>query len=213
VTLQFVPVHADAIAELVADQLHSAAPPGITLRVAIDGPRCAQPGALASRVVGPLRLLGHETAIIEADTFWRDASLRLEFGREDVDSYRDWTDRAALRREVLEPLGPGGAGAYLPSLRDPVNNRSTRQPARQAQPGSVVIITGDFLLGGELPFDVSIHLLMSPAARARRTSVELQWTLPAYDAYDADVGPAGLADLVIKLDDPRHPAVARRARP
>jgi hypothetical protein len=48
---------------------------------------------------------------------------------------------------------------------------------------------------------------MSPAARARRTPPEQVWTLPAFDAYDAQTAPAQLADVVIKLDDPRHPAI------
>jgi hypothetical protein len=63
------------------------------------------------------------------------------------------------------------------------------------------------LLRHGLPFDRTIHLSLSPAARARRTSPDDLWTLPAYDEYDADVRPTETADVIVKLDDLRHPAL------
>ena len=48
---------------------------------------------------------------------------------------------------------------------------------------------------------------MSSAARRRRTPADQAWTLPAFDRYDEEVGPAELADIVIKVDDPAHPAL------
>ena len=71
----------------------------------------------------------------------------------------------------------------------------------------MLVVSGALLLGLGLPFDRVVHLAVSPAARARRTPAEQAWTLPAFDRYDAEVAPAELADVVIKLDDPRHPAV------
>ena len=44
-------------------------------------------------------------------------------------------------------------------------------------------------------------------ARRRRTPDADAWTLEAFDRYDAEVRPADLADVVVKLDDPRRPAV------
>jgi hypothetical protein len=99
------------------------------------------------------------------------------------------------------------SSAYLPSLRDPVTNRSTRESPRSADPDLVLLVSGSLLLRHALPFDNAIHLAMSPAARTRRTPPEQAWTLPAFDAYDAQTAPAQLADVVIKLDDPRHPAI------
>jgi len=54
-----------------------------------------------------------------------------------------------------------------------------------------------------------VHLELSPAALARRTPTDLEWTLPAYARYADEVDPAAVADMVVRLDDPRHPAVAR----
>ncbi len=155
----------------------------------------------------PLRARGRPVSVLAAETFWRDASLRLEFGREDVDAFTGWLDDNALRREVLDPLGPNGRGQYLPSLRDPNTNRVTRAPARGATEGEIVIVAGELLLGRGLPFDLSIHLSMTPAGRARRTAPERRWTLPAFTRYDAAVRPVQTADIVIRVDDPRHPAI------
>lgn len=113
-----------------------------------------------------LRTRGRVAEIIDARSYWRDASLRFEFGHEDADTFALWLDATAMRREVLDPLGPDGHGAYLPSLRDPGSNRATRAPARRVPSGAIVIISGELLLAHGLPFDVTIHLAMSPAAPA-----------------------------------------------
>lgn len=176
------------------------------LRVAIDGPPCARPGELGSALVEALRLRGRPGAHVAASSFWRDASLRLEHGREDVDEYANWLDADALCREVLLPVAADGS--YLPSLRDPRTNRSTREPVRSLPSGGVLIVTGELLLGRGLPFDRVVHLAMSAPARARHTPEEDAWTLPAFDRYDAEVAPEQLADVVIRLEDPRRPAIS-----
>jgi hypothetical protein len=157
-------------------------------------------------LIDPLRAFGRPAAHVRAATFWRDASLRLEHGREDVESYQQWLDADALRREVLESALE--TGSYLPSLRDPVTNRSTREPARPVLANQFVLVSGSFLLGRRLPFDRTIHLALSSRARARRTAKEHAWTLPAYDTYDAKVRPIESADLVIKLEDARRPVAS-----
>jgi len=176
------------------------------LRLAIDGAPATDPSALALALVPLLEASGRPVAHVRASTFWRDASLRLEYGHEDVESYlTGWLDVGALRREVLEPVRVGGS--YLPSLRDPVTNRSTREAPRSLGAGGVLIVSGALLLGHGLPFDRVVHLYLSSGALARRTQPSDGWTLPAYRLYDGSVRPAESADLVVKLDDPRHPAV------
>jgi hypothetical protein len=178
------------------------------VRVALDGPAIAEPAALADALLEPLRALSRPAVHLRASDFWRDASVRLEFGREDATSIAGWLDADAVRREVLEPVV--ATGSYLPSLRDPVTNRSTREPVRTAAPRTVLIMSGELLLGNELPFDRTIHLSVSSAARHRRTPAGQAWTLPAFDDYDTSVRPADTADVVVRLDDPRHPALAVR---
>jgi hypothetical protein len=218
VTRTFRPIDPDALRERLADQLDAAHYGGVALRVAVDGPRCADPDGFARSLIEPLRARGREAATISSSTFWRDASVRLEYGHEDADSLPSWLDAAALRREVLDPLGPGDAdgtgagpgtatGRYLPSLRDPATNRATREAPRVARPATIVLVSGELLLGLELPFDVTIHLALTRGARARQTPAELAWTLAAYDRYDSDAAPLERADIVIRFDDPRHPAI------
>jgi hypothetical protein len=196
------PVEPAALPGLVASRIDERT--GI-VRVAVDGPPCAHPHEFAAALAEPLRLLGRPFEQVRAETFWRDASLRLEYGREDVDSFPSWLDAAALRREVLDPVL--GARAFLPSLRDPATNRATREPRRPVAAATVVAVSGSLLLGRGLPFDVTVHLAVSPDARARRTPADDAWTLPAFDLYDGEVRPNERADIVIRWDDVRHPAV------
>jgi hypothetical protein len=73
-----------------------------------------------------------------------------------------------------------------------------------------MLVSGALLLGAGLPFDVTVHLQLSAAALARRTPAEQRWTLPAYARYDLEVAPATFADVVVRLDDPRRPAVVEQ---
>lgn len=168
------------------------------VRVAVEGPPASRPAELAESMSAALPSSGRAAGHVRAEFFWRDASLRLEHGREDLDSYRQWLDAETLTREVLRPVAADGR--YLPSLRDPATNRATREPARVLPPEGVLIVSGSLLLERGLPFDRSVHLSLSAAALARRTPAADAWTLPAYARTPA-------ADVVVKLDDPRHPAV------
>jgi hypothetical protein len=182
------------------------------LRMGIDGADAANPGELADRLVEPIRARGHEVIRVRADDHLRPASLRFERGRADPDSfYEDWWDTDGLRREVLDPLAPGGTGRIRPVRWDAAADRASRSEFEQAPPGAVTILSGPFLLGVGLPLDLVVHLDLSPAALARRTPQPLAWTLPAYERYRREVGPTQLADVVVKMDDPRHPAVSRAA--
>lgn len=188
--------------ELIADRIDAL--PG-TVRVALDGAPAAEPQRLADTLIEQLGVRGRRAVHVRAESFWRDASLRLEYGREDVDSYPSWLDADALRREVLDPVVD--SGDYLPSLRDPATNRSTRTPAQHAAPGTVLLVSGSFLIGLGLPFDLTVHLDLSPGALARRTPDDQGWTLPAFARYRDAADPAGAADVTVRADDPRHPAV------
>ncbi len=176
--------------------------------MAVDGPLAADSGSFAAALIEPLRTMGRRAVHVRTDTFWRDAALRLEYGRTDLQSFATgWLDADALAREVLSPVGPGGNGCYLPSLRDPITNRATREPAQRAEPGTVLLISGELLLGRGLSFDATIHLALSAGARRRRTPRTWQWTLPAFDDYDSNVDPVRRADLVVRYDDPARPAI------
>ena len=176
--------------------------------MAVDGPDVAAPGELARAVAERLPPHGRPAVVVPAAGFLRPASLRLEHGRTDADArYDDWLDAGALTREVLAPAGPGGSGRYLPVLWDVERDRAARAARRPLQPGSVLLVPGSLLQGVGLAFDVTVHLRVSAAARARRTPPELAWELPAFDRYDEEVSPADLADAVVLADSPERPAL------
>jgi hypothetical protein len=199
------PITPDGLVQLIADLVM--ARPG-WCRAGIDGPPPAAPQDLAERVAGVLRARGRAALGVRTGDFLRPRSLRLERGRTDPDSfYEDWLDLNGLRREVLDPLAPGGSGRVLPTLWNPATDRATRASYVELAPGGVLLLSGAFLLGAGLPLDISVHLAVSRAALARRTPEAEAWTLPAYSRYAREVGPAFFADVVARYDDPLHPAV------
>ncbi|MFJ2775153.1 uridine kinase [Kitasatospora sp. NPDC087315] len=210
--MQVRPISPERLADLLADRVTALPGAGQRwLRVAVDGAAAARPGALADALVEPLRLRGRPALRVSAADFLRPASVRLEYGRHDPDAFHDlWLDDGALTREVLDPLEPGGSGRVLPSLRDPATDRATRAPYTTMPPGGVLLLDGPLLLGRWLPLELTVHLALTPAALARRTPPDEQWTLPAFARYEAETTPAETADLTVRVDDPRHPALVER---
>ncbi|MGY1711146.1 uridine kinase [Geodermatophilus sp. SYSU D00758] len=181
--------------------------------MAVDGPDVAAPEVLAAAVAERLPPLGRGAVVVPAGGFLRPASLRLEHGRTDPDArYTDWLDAGALAREVLDPVGPGGSGLYLPVLWDVETDRAARADRRPAPARGVLLVPGAMLQGLGLAFDVVVHLRVGPAARRRRTPAEQAWELPAFDRYDEEVDPAALADAVVLADSPDRPALVLQGR-
>jgi len=201
------PVSPAVLVEELADELISREPDS-RLRVAIDGPPAADPGALADALVAPLRLRGRPAVRVDTADFLRPASVRLEFGRDNPESYyAGWFDESGLAREVLDPAGPKGSGRVLTRLWNADTDRAARDPYHDLGPDTVLLVSGPLLLGGGLAFDFTVHLEMSPAALLRRTPPGQAWTLPAFARYAGEVVPDAFADVVVRVDDPRRPAV------
>lgn len=176
-------------------------------RVAFDGAPAARPGDLAERVGEALRIRGRRSLAVGTEGFLRPASVRLEYGHRDIEAYYDgWVDTGALWREVFGPLEPGGDGRVLPDLWDPTIDRATRSPHVQLPPGGLLLMHGPLLLRHWFPFDLTVHVLLSPGALRRRTPETEHWILPAFERYDRETDPANAADVLVRADDPRHPA-------
>ena len=207
--MQVRPLTPEALADTLAERVHVLPlPEGGRLRVAVDGAPAADPGGLAAAVADLLRLLGRPVVRVSAPDYLRPASLRLEYGHQDADAYFDgWLDANALFREVFDPLEPGGSGLVLPALWDARADRAVRAQPVALPPGGVLLLDGPLLLGRWLPLDLTVHLRLSPAALERRTPPDEQWTLPAFARYEAETLPTDAADLVVRADDPRRPAL------
>lgn len=181
------------------------------VRVAVDGP--AGTAGLADALVDPLRIGGRAVQRVSTVDFLRPASLRFEFGRQNPDErYWSWLDEGALRREVLDPLGDNGSGRVLPALWDATRDRATRMARVELPAPGVLIADGEMLLGRGLPFELTVHLQLSPGALRRRLPEDEAWALPAFERYEEEVRPADIADVVVRADDPRHPALLERVR-
>ncbi len=165
----------------------------------------------ADAVEAALTARGRPVLRVSAEDYLRPRSLRLEHGGRDPDAgYESWYDLYALLREVLDPLGPGGSGAWLPALWDAERDRSTRLPRRDAPPGAVLVLTGPFLLRWEMSgaLDAVVHLQTSPAAQRRRLPEDdADRVTGAWARYLEETDPAPRADVVVRCEDPRHPPV------
>lgn len=194
------------VAELV--ERVDAFPKDTWTRVLVDGAPPTRPGALADALVDPLRAKGRPTLRVSAGDFLRPASVRLEHGRTDPESFRtSWLDVGGLLREVLDPLDPGGTGRVLPSLWDADRDRASRADYVTLPPGGVLLLDGTLLLDKWLPAELTVHLWLSKAALERQTPEEERWTLPAYEDYEPG------ADVTVRYDHPARPALVGTVGP
>ncbi len=192
-----------------------AAAGGHAVRVGLDGPVAADTAALADAVGAALADLAVPVARVRGSDWLRARSLRLESGRHDPDAYYEgWLDGSALRREVLDPLGPGGAGRWLARLRDPATDRPYRARPVASVRGLVLVVDGPFLARRELAdaFDLVVHLQVSRAAQERRLPDEDRVRVPpAWERYVEETDPAprvlDAGGLVVRFDHPDRPAV------
>lgn len=184
------------------------------VRIGIDGPVVADTRALAEQVRESLVRAGRPVLAVHAEDFLRARSLRLEYGI-DAEAYLErWYDHAALRREALDPLGPGGSMRCLSRLRDPGTDRPYREPATDVPAGTVVVVDGRFLGVWDLAeaFDLVVLLDVSAGACARRLpDPEREPVTAAWREYLDLYDPGARADLVVRFDHPDRPAVVERS--
>jgi hypothetical protein len=205
--VRFLPLTPDRLAEDLAEWIANL--PQDHPRVGIDGPAEIGATALADAIAQRLSELGRPGLRASTSWWWRPASLRLELGRSDTDMLLGgWVDAGALRRELLDPLGPAGSGRYLLRLRDPVTDRSVRDARVTAPPRAALLLDGPLLLAVPLPLDAVIHLQASGPTLARALPADRQWWLDGFERYLADVHPMDQAAAVIAYDHPRAPAIA-----
>jgi hypothetical protein len=219
-----VPVLVARLVEVVLDRSADARSAGHGVRVGVDAAVVDDGRELADAVAASLAEHGLPVARVRQEGFVRPRSIRLELGADDPDAaWERWYDDAGLRREVLDPLGPGGRMTWAESLWDAGTDRATRAPRRPAAPGTVAVVDGRFLLRWELAdaVDLAVHLQTSPAAQARRIpdDAERQRLLPSWQRYLDDTDPAGRVltgaapGVVVRYEDPRHPALVSPPSP
>ena len=209
--MRFVPVTPARLVEELTGWIHDLAPEHPW--IGFDGPAEIGSSALADGVADRLQSLGRPVIRVSTTWWWRPASLRLELGRTDTDMLLSgWVDTAAMRRELFDPLRPGGSGRYLRRLRNPGTDRSLREERVAVTPRSVVLLDGPFLQASDLGADTGlagiVHLQVTANTLARALPADRRWWVEAFERYRVEDRPADKATVVIAYDHPAVPAIA-----
>lgn len=220
------PARERVLAELAA--LIAAATRPHPLRVAIDGVDAAGKTTLSDELAPLVDARGRPVIRASVDGFHRP---RAERYRHDPDSpagfYRDSYDYPALRRCLLDPLGPGGDRRYRVAAFDHRRNAPADAPWLVAPPDAVLLLDGIFLqrpeLAGcfELTIFVDVPFAETLARGVRRdtpptgdpAATRARWErryIPGQRLYLSEARPRERADVVVDNRDPAHPRLIRR---
>lgn len=196
------------------------------VRVAVDGRTASGKTTLADEVAAELRARGRAVVRTSVDGFHRPRAERYRRGRLSAEGYlddaRDW---AAIRRLLLDPLGPGGDLLYRTASFDLDRDEPVEQEARRAASDAVLIVDGTFLQRPELAdaWDLVVFVDASEAVATRRgvardaaglggeeraREAHEERYQAAFAIYEARVGPKERAHVVVGNDDADAPSVA-----
>jgi uridine kinase len=211
------------LADLIA-----ACHPAHPLRIAVDGVDAAGKTTLADELVAPLTERGRTVVRASVDGFHRPRADRYRRGELSAAGYyHDSFDYAALRADLLDPLGPGGTGRYRTATFDFRTDQPRAEPFQRAAADAVLVFDGVFLLRPELsdawdlrifldvPFQETIRraLARDRALYGSTQAVEERYHhryLPGQRHYLATVQPQRIADVVIDNHDPATPRLTIR---
>ena len=196
-----------------------------TLRVAIDGRSGAGKTTFADELADALACIGQQAIRTSIDGFHRRKAERYKRGRYSAEGYYyDARDLSAVRKLLLDPLGPQGDGWYRTESLNLETDTPVDQVPRLAEPGSILVVDGTFLLRPELfdGWDIAIFLDTSDAEsesrgiardvallggmEATRQLYEQRYR-PAYDLYEHACTPRDAADAVVDNEDISNPAL------
>jgi uridine kinase len=215
----------DALADLLVN-----ARPDRILRVAVDGPDAAGKTTLADELADMIVRRGRPVVRAGIDGFHQPRTVRRRRGPLSGEGYFfDAFDHAALRRLLLDPLGPGGDRRYRGATFDYHRDTTLDWPVQEAPPDAVLLVDGVFLLREELhgSWDLSMYLQVSPAESVRRAlhrdvalfgshaAVRERYEaryLPGQALYRARDAPREHADVLLDNERPDTPLVLRWPR-
>ncbi|MEW2429223.1 cytidylate kinase family protein [Micromonospora sp. NPDC047644] len=191
-------------------------------RVAVDGPPAAGKTTLADELAVVLRAQGREVIRATIDDFLFPRAQRYPRGEFSAEGcYHDTHDYQALRRVLLDPLGPGGDRRFQPAVYDRATDAVLSPPVVTAPADAVLVFDGVFLLRPELVDRWELRVFVSTAfdktvdravVRERRAStradIERRWReryIPSQQLYLATARPTQHADIVVHNDEPQRP--------
>jgi uridine kinase len=196
---------------------------GHPLRVAVDGPPAAGKTTLADELALVLRTRGREVVRASVESFLWPRAQRYRRGVYSPEGcYHDSFDYDALRRVLLDPLGPNGDRQYRDAVYDRRTDTALSPPVVTAPVDAVLLFDGVFLLRPELVDRWDLRVFVSATfeqtldrARIRdrallgsTAEVERYFRrryIPAQHLYFATVRPTDHADIVVHNDEPERP--------
>lgn len=129
--------------------------------VGIDGVDGSGKTVLAGELAALIRGAGRAVVEIHVDDFHHLRAHRYRRGRLSAEGFwLDSYDYAALERDVLQPLGDGGSGAYRPVATDLERDVVVELEPLRAPDDALVLVEGIFLHRDELAgrWDRSIYV-------------------------------------------------------
>jgi uridine kinase len=141
------------------------------VRVGIDGVDGSGKTVFADELADALRSIGRPGVRISVDDFHNVRAVRYRRGRSSPEGFwLDSFDYSRLRRDVLEPLGPGGSRSYRRAAHDLASDLVLRPADEHAPARAVLVMDGLFLHRDELTrvWDFSIFLDVPFEETARR---------------------------------------------
>ncbi|MQY28959.1 nucleoside/nucleotide kinase family protein [Nocardia aurantia] len=200
---EFIAITADALLDLVTER--AAVRTGHAV-VAIEGADAADPVVFAGGIADRLRARGRAAAVVSLHDFVRPASLRYEFGRDEMSYRTAWFDYAGLDREVLQALRRDDR--WLPALWDERTDRSARARTVAANGDTVLLVAGPMLLGRGLDFDLTVELRLSEGALRRAADPATAFTVEALLRHRREA--AAEPDILVAWDHRDRPAARIR---
>jgi len=157
-------------------------------RVLVDGFCGAGKTTFAEQLSNKLAASDRTVIRATTDDFQNPPEIRWQLGkRSTLGFYLHAIDFDSLRRQLLEPLGPGGTRRYRTSTYDIRRMKPNRSPLRVADPSSVLVVDGLFLLtvGLRSCCDFSIFVDASVETCIARARLRNQERLVDADAVEA----------------------------
>jgi len=213
------------LVSILASRIESVRKPH-PVRVAVDGRTASGKTTLADEVAAELRARGRAVIRTSVDGFHRPRAERYRRGRLSAEGYlddaRDWS---AVRKLLLDPLGPEGDLLYRTASFDLDRDEPIEQTTQRADPNAILVVDGTFLQRPELAdaWDLIVFVDASEAVATRRGIARDAASLggedrareaherryqAAFALYEVRVGPMRRAHVVVSNDDVDVPCIA-----
>ena len=193
------------------------------LRVGIDGVSASGKTVLADELATVLREMNCEVIRAGMDGFHNPPEVRHRLGSMSVEGYvEDSFDYAAVRKCVLNPLGPEGSLSYQPEIYDHAKETGKPPNSISASSDAILLFEGVMLFRKEIVNAFDYRILVDTTfevalERAKTRDLKhfgnMQTLLdkytrrfiPGQKRYLAECQPAAKANVILANDDPEWP--------